>query len=61
MKCSRPIICKDCDEFKQAPNPELGSCTIEGQTNTTYYNSMCIYGLSETIETPEIETTKKGG
>jgi len=58
-KQSRCIICKDCQSFKQAPNPRLGTCELEQEgeiiINTVYYNTECIYGLSITIKTPNIQ------
>lgn len=48
-------------------NIELGICKIKQADgdeeieieNTTYYDSRCIYGLSEMINVPEIEVKDK--
>jgi hypothetical protein len=46
------------------PNVELGICKIKQDDeieieNTTWYDTRCIYGLSEMINVPEIEVKDK--
>lgn len=48
----RLIICCNCKHFKVCPNLELGECNFDNITNIVYYNSRCIYGLSETVKIP---------
>lgn len=64
---ARLIICKDCDCWNVCHNIELGICKIKQSEddneieieNTTYYDSRCIYGLSEMINVLEIEVKDK--
>ena len=64
---SRLIICRDCNCQNTCHNVELGICKIKQSDgdeeieieNTTYYDSRCIYGLSEMINVPEIEVKDK--
>jgi hypothetical protein len=50
----RLILCCNCKNWKNAENVELGTCCLEQAgkivENTTYYDSRCIYGISENIE-----------
>lgn len=50
----RLILCRNCSSFMQAPNPEMGTCKIE--EDTVRYDSPCLFGISEKVEVPEIET-----
>lgn len=60
MKKSRLIICKDCSSFKQCVNENIGECLLEENVvNLVWYNSQCLYGLSEFVETPSISLTTK--
>lgn len=56
-KNSRLILCRSCSDFVQAPNPEMGTCKVEN--TTVRYDSPCLFGLSEKVEVPEIETISK--
>jgi hypothetical protein len=56
-KYSRLILCRNCSDFMQAPNPEMGTCKVENAT--VRYDSPCLFGLSEKVEVPEIETVLK--
>lgn len=64
---SRLIICKDCNCWNICHNVELGICKIKQDEeykeieieNTTWYDTRCIYGLSEMINVPEIEVQDK--
>ena len=49
------MLCCNCKEWKQAPNPEIGTCIIDGIENTTRYDCKCIYGLSEQVDVSKIE------
>ena len=50
-------MCKDCAYWKICPNIELGDCTLVAKKKTTtWYNSKCLFGLTESIEPPEIKT-----
>lgn len=56
----REIICRNCSDFKQLPNPELGTCEFGDDKqppdhNVVYYNSKCILGIVETVEVPKPE------
>lgn len=58
---TRRILCRNCDLWKQEPNPEIGLCTFkededdEPLNNSTNYDSRCILGLSEIVNVPEVE------
>jgi hypothetical protein len=55
----RNILCCNCNEWKVAPNVELGTCTFDNGNDTTWYNSKCIYGLSENVIPGKLEITTK--
>lgn len=53
MQC-RLVLCVNCNNWKVANNVELGTCELEQEgelhTNTTNYDTRCIYGLVEFFE-----------
>lgn len=57
MKASRLKLCCNCNDWKMCHNPEIGVCVIFQEsdkiTNTTNYDTRCIYGRSEEIEVNE--------
>jgi hypothetical protein len=57
-KASRLILCCNCQSWKQAPNPTQGTCFLDESSFSfpTNYDSRCLFGLSETVEVPDIET-----
>ena len=56
MKESRLILCGNCDDWEQMPNPEIGLCTYDNGSDTTRYDTRCLLGLYEDVEVPS--TTK---
>ena len=53
MKQSRLILCRNCIEWKQAPNPEMGTCCYDGGNDPTNYDTRCLLGLYEEVSTPK--------
>jgi hypothetical protein len=49
-KQSRLILCRNCNEWQQAPNPEQGTCAVSETNNATNYDTRCLMGLSEKVE-----------
>lgn len=56
IKQMRSILCRNCSSWEQAPNVEQGNCTIEeSDIFPTNYDTRCLFGLSETVDTPSID------
>lgn len=51
---SRLILCRNCSDWIQAPNPEQGSCTYGGRNETTNYDTRCLLDLYEKVKTPDL-------
>ena len=50
----RLILCRNCTEWKQAPNPEMGICIFDNSNNSTNYDTRCLLGLTEEVNIPKI-------
>jgi hypothetical protein len=55
---TRLILCRNCNDWKQLPNEEQGTCIFDEIENTTNYDTRCLLGISESVITPEVETMK---
>lgn len=53
----RLILCRNCIDWQQCPNPEQGMCKINND-NVTNYDCRCLLGLYENVNVPSIETCK---
>lgn len=45
----RLILCCNCKVWKQAPNPEMGTCKCDTKHFSTNYDTRCLLGLTETV------------
>ena len=52
---TRLILCRNCQSWEQAPNPEQGTCTADESNNPTNYDTRCLLGLFENLEVPLID------
>ena len=50
---SRLILCRNCTQWTQAPNPEMGTCCCDGLNNITNYDTRCLLGLYENVSIPD--------
>jgi hypothetical protein len=51
----RPMLCRNCSNWEQAPNPEMGTCNYDETGVTTNFDTRCLLGSVEKVNISEDE------